>query len=488
MTYNQFIEILKARWRVIASVVGVMLLLALTINLVLPKKYTATASVLVNLNAQDPVEGYMPPANMGMGNSYMSTQIDIINSEQVARRVVRQLRLVDSPSLREQWNEATDGRGNFEAWAAKSVQRALDVRPSKDSNLININYSSVDPKFSELMANTFADVYIATTVDLKTAPAKQYNAFFDARSKELKAQLEAAQTRLTAFQREHGMVGTDERMDVETAKLNNLAATLVQAQGYTAETTGREGAAGKNPDQTPDVLGNAVIGALKTDLARQEARLNEMSAKLGDAHPELAQVRASIAETRRRIDQEVVRVSGGSRVSNNINRSRESEIRNAYEAQRQKLLLLKQDRDTAAVIIKDVEAAQRAYDTIQARLTQSSLSSQANQTNVSLLTPAVEPDKPSSPAVLLNMVAAVVLGGLLGCGAAVWRERGDPRVRTLQDLTVDMNLSVLGSMQDTKAASKVRSWLKSKKAKAPGAMANRLLVPPKRSRPALPAK
>jgi succinoglycan biosynthesis transport protein ExoP len=209
---------------------------------------------------------------------------------------------------------------------------------------------------------------------------------------------------------------------------------------------------------------------------------------LGDAHPELAQVRASIAETRRRIDQEVVRVSGGSRVSNNINRSRESEIRNAYEAQRQKLLLLKQDRDTAAVIIKDVEAAQRAYDTIQARLTQSSLSSQANQTNVSLLTPAVEPDKPSSPAVLLNMVAAVVLGGLLGCGAAVWRERGDPRVRTLQDLTIDMNLPVLGSMQDTKAASKVRSWLKSKKAKAPGAMANRLLVPPKRSRPALPAK
>jgi hypothetical protein len=90
---------------------------------------------------------------------------------------------------------------------------------------------------------------------------------------------------------------------------------------------------------------------------------------------------------------------------------------------------------------------------------------------------------------LVNIAASLILGSLLGCGAAVWRERGDPRVRTLQDLTVDMNLPVLGAMQDTKPESKARGWLKSKSKAPSAAMANRLLVPPKRSRPpALPAK
>lgn len=487
MTYNQLIEILKARWRTIASWIGALLLLAITITLVLPKKYTATASVLINMNSPDPVEGYMPPMNMAMGTSYMSTQIDIINSDQVARRVVRLMRLDQNPTMREQWQDATDGQGNFDDWAANTIQRNLDVRPSKDSNVVNINYSSVDPAFSEVMANTFANVYMQTSIDLKTAPAKQYNSFFDARAKELKQQLEAAQNRLSAFENERGLVGTDERMDVETARLNNLAATLVQAQGFSAESNSRQFVAGKNSEQLQDVLANPVIAALKTDLSRQEARMQELSAKLGDAHPDLALLRANIAETKVKIAQEVARVSGGTRVSNVINKARESEIANAFEAQRQKLLSLKRDRDTAAILVKDVEAAQRAYDAIQARLSQANLSSQANQTNVSLLTPAVQPYRPTSPRPLLNVAAALVLGTLLGCGAAVFREFRDPRVRTAHDITEDMQLTLLGNMPDASGNDKPRRWLPRKK-KPADKVASRLLASAKSPRQALPLK
>lgn len=488
MTYNQFIEILKARWRTIAIWIGAFLALAIAINLFLPKKYTATASVLINLNSMDPVEGFAPPMNMAMGTSYMSTQIDIINSEQVARRVVRLLKLDQNTALHDQWQDDTEGRGNFEAWAAKTIQRKLEVRPSKDSNVVNVNYSSADPKFSEVMANTFASVYIQTSIDLKTAPAKQYNSFFDARAKELKQQVEVAQARLSDFERERGLVASDERVDVENGRLNNLAGALVQAQGYSAESNSRQYAAGKNSDQLQDVLANPVIAALKTDLSRQEARLNELSAKLGDAHPDLKQLRANISETRHKIDQEVARVSGSTRVTNVINKAREGEIATAYEAQRQKLLRIKQDRDTAAILMRDVEAAQRAYDAIQARLSQANLTSQANQTNVSLLTPAVEPDQPSSPKPVVNVLAAIVLGTMLGCGGAVLKERGDPRIRTLQDITHDMQLHLLGSMPDASANTAPRRWFP-RKATSDDAVANRLLASAtKTRRPALPSK
>ena len=484
MTYDQLIQILKARWLTIASWVGALLIIAIAINVILPNKYMATASVLINVNTPDPVEGYAAP--MAMGTSYMSTQIDIINSEQVARRVVRMMRLDQSTALREQWQNATEGRGNFEAWAARALKGSLDVRPSKDSNLVNINFSSVDPNFSPLMANAFANVYIQTSIDLKTAPAKQYNSFFDARAKELKQQLEAAQTRLSGFQNERGMIASDERLDVETSRLNNLAATLVQAEGFSAESNSRQSAANKNSEQLQEVLGNPVIGALKTDLSRQEARLHEMGAKLGDAHPELAQLRANIAETRNRLAQETARVSGGARVNNVINKAREGEIATAFEAQRQKLLSLKQGRDTAAILIKDVEAAQRAYDAIQARLSQANLNSQINQTNVSLLTPAVEPDRPSSPTPVLNVAAAIVLGTLLGCGAAVFRERANPRIRTTSDITHDLQLNLLGLMPDASQSGKTSRWLPHKK-EASG-MEHRLLAPALKKHPALPSK
>lgn len=476
MTYNQFVEILKARWRSVAAWVFALMAIAIAINILLPKKYTATATVLINMNSADPVDGLGAIINPALGAGYMSTQIDILNSEQVARRVVRILRLDQAPALREQWQDDTDGRGNFEAWAAKTIQKRLDVRLSKDSNVVTVNYSSPDPKFSEAMANAFANVYIQTTIDLKTAPAKQYNAFFDARTKELKQQLEIAQTRLSDFERERGIVGSDERLDVETNRLNSLALNLTQAQGLTAESKSRQNAAKSSSDQLQDVLNNPVVSALKTDLSRQEARLNELSSKLGDAHPELAQIRANIAETKKKIEQETAQVSGGTRVTNVINNAREREIATTYEAQRQKLLRLKQDRDTAAILVKDVEAAQRAYDAVQARLSQVSLTSQATLNNISLLTPAVEPDSPSSPMPVLNIFASLLLGTLLGSGWAVLREQNDARLRTEQDITQSLSLVLLGSMPDGIAAKRSQHGWFSRKTLSGELVANRLIT------------
>ncbi|MES2090191.1 MAG: chain length determinant protein EpsF [Pseudomonadota bacterium] len=485
MTFSQLLTILKARWKTIAAFVGVFLLLALTLNLVLPKKYTATATLVVNVTTPDLIDGYGPLGAAGAAGGYMSTQMDIINSEQVARRVVRAMRLDQNAGFREQWRETTDGKGNFESWAARFLQKNLDARPTRDSNVVNINYASVDPTFSEVLANAFANAYIETSIELKTAPAKQYNSFFDARAKQLKEAVEQAQAKLSNFQTAKGMIGSDERLDVETARLNGLAANLIAMQGQSADTSSRQAASLRNPDQVQDVLGNGVISALKTDMSRQEARLTEISAKLGDAHPEVVQLRANISEVKRKIDQETARVTGGVRVNNTISKAREAEVATAYEAQRQKLLKLKEDRDTAAVLIKDVEAAQRAYDTILARLSQASLTSLSNQTNVAMLTAAVEPDTSSSPMYVLNVIIGTILGLLLGVGGAVVRELSDRCVRSLADISDVLGMPILGEMPDNAGATRSRKWPLLNRKTHDDAMSSRLLG--SRS-PALPAK
>ncbi|RZS46767.1 chain length determinant protein EpsF [Sphaerotilus mobilis] len=445
MTFSQFLSILKARW--VAALMVLVLTVGTTVgvSLVLPKNYTASAAVVLDVRSPDPIAGMVLGA-MAMP-AYMATQVDIIQSDRVAQRVVQGLRLTENAQTRAEWLEATGGQGNFEAWVAELLKKKLDVKPSRESNVVNVSYTSPDPRFAAALANAFVKAYMDVSIGLRVSPAKQYNEFFDARAKELREALEQSQAKLTAYQKTSGILATDERFDIETQRLNELSSQLVALQALSAESGSRTAQArGSQADQLQDVLGNPVVAGLRADLSRQEARLQELNARLGDAHPQVVELRANIAELSTRLQTESNRVSGSVGVTNTINKQRESEIRASLDAQRAKVLALKQQRDEASVLMKEVETAQRAYDQVVARASQTSLESQNTQTNISVLTPATEPADHSSPKLLLNTLLSVFLGTLLAVGFALVRELMDRRVRSPQDLVEALGLPVLGAL------------------------------------------
>jgi chain length determinant protein EpsF len=378
--------------------------------------------------------------------AYMATQVDIIESDRVAQRVVQGLRLTESVESREKWVAETGGRGNIEAWVADLIKKKLDVKPSRESNVINVTYSNPDPKFAAAMANAFVRSYMDISIGLRVSPAKQYNEFFDARSKELREALERAQSKLSAYQKTHGILATDERFDIENQRLNELNSQLVALQAMSAESTSRSAQAKSGGDQLSDVINNPVVAGLRADMSRQEARLQELSARMGESHPQVVELKANIAELRSKIDSESRRVSGSVVVSNTINKQREAEIRASLEAQRTKVLAVKQQRDEISVLQREVETAQRSYDQVVARLSQTNLESQNTQTNISVLTPATEPSEPSSPKVVLNGLIAFLVGLFLAVVMALVRELLDRRVRTLDDVSEGLGVPVLGSL------------------------------------------
>lgn len=442
MTFSQFLSILRARWQLIASVFAGVLALAVILSLVLPKQYTAVASVVVD-SKPDPFSALGYPSLVTP--AFMATQVDIIQSERVAQKVVRMLKLTEVPAIRQQWQDATDGVGSIEAWLATNVQKKMDVKPSKESNVISVAYTAPDGQFAAAMANAFVKAYLATVVELKVDPARQYSSFFDTRAKEAREALEAAQAKLSAFQNEKGIVNSDERLDVETSRLNELSSQLVGMQALAAESNSRNAqATGAAGDRLPEVLNSPIVGAIKADLSRQEARLQELGARLGDKHPQVIELRANIDELRIKLTEESRRVAGGVGVTSTINRQRESQLRVELDAQRQKVLHLKQVRDEVAVLHRDVEHNQRAYDLVLQRLNQSSLESQSTQSNVNELTTAFAPLQPSSPILLLNLVLGVVGGLLLGVLIAFARELSDRRARCVDDLQEGLGIPVLG--------------------------------------------
>ncbi len=177
MTVEQFLVILAGRWRSAVTVFGCVLLLALTVSLLMPKRYTASASVMLDVRTPDRTAGgpSTPVVVTGMlAPSYMTTQVQVVTSERVARGAIRALGLQRNTELTEAWRDETEGKGDFEAWLATALQKRLDVTAARDSNVIDIAYAAPEPAQAAAIANAFMQSYIDTTLELRVEPARAY--------------------------------------------------------------------------------------------------------------------------------------------------------------------------------------------------------------------------------------------------------------------------------------------------------------------------
>jgi len=444
MTFQQVTVIVRARWRSGVVVLLAALFGALVLNLASSKQYTATASVIVDIKSPDPIAG---AALQGLTSpSYMATQVDVLRSQRAAQKVVRSLRLDQNPTIQAQWQKATKGEVSLEVWGAQALSLGLDVRPSRGSNVINVAFTAGDPKFAAQAANAFVQAYLDLSVDLRVDPAKQYSVFFDQRAAQLREKLEAAQKRLSDYQRAKGLVATEERLDIEGSRLNELSTQLTLLQGAAAESGGRQAQTVSNAERMQEVVASPLVAALTADLSRQEAKLKELGSRLGDRHPQVIETKESIGELRRRISVETNRISGSLGVANSINQSRVAQLQAALTEQRAKVLRMREQRDEASVLLRDVANAQKSYDEVTARASATNLESQAGLTNVSRLESATEPTRPSSMGLRKALALAFVFGGLAALATMCVREVLDRRLRSEFDIAHVLKQPLIGTL------------------------------------------
>lgn len=441
MTLHQFLLILRARHRVILLVLALALTAALAASLLMPRKYTAQTSLLVDVRTPDPVAG----AGMSgvIAPSYMATQVDIIGGDLVARRVVKMLKLDEDEETKAAWKKDTEGRGSLESWIAKDLQSGLLVQPARESNVINITYKGGNAENVAQVVNAFAQAYLDTNLSLKTEPARLYATWFDEQTKVSRAKLEDAQARLSNFQQKAGIVSSDERVDYETAKLAQISTQLTAVQGETTDSQSKRNSRG---DTVAEVMQSTLINGLKADIARLEAKVSENNVNLGVNHPLRQRSEAELASLRSRLASESNRISASIETAYRVGKDRERELQASVNAQKTRVLALNKQRDELNVYRRDVEAAQRAYETVSQSASQTRLQSLTNQTNVVRLNTALAPLDPSSPKLSLNLLIAAFVGTLLGVGYAMVLELMNRRVRSSEDLMQMLDLPVLASI------------------------------------------
>jgi polysaccharide biosynthesis transport protein len=449
MTPRQVLAILAARWWLALLVLLLAVAGTAAVSMTMFKRYTASASVMLDARSPEQVVAGGSPSS-SLPGGYMATQMDLIMSERVGRAVIRSLDLARDDHLRDAWQQAGEGRGDFEAWLAESLQQNLAVKPAPVSNIITISYSSDDPAKAAQLANVYVKAYIETALEIRMERVRQYGTFFDERAKDLRASLESAQSKLSDFQQKNSLVtGTGDekfdKLDIETARLSELVAQSVQLQGSNAEVAGRMRRAGRQTDQLQEVWRNPAVAALNAEITTEEVRLREMTDRLGGSHPQLIAQETRLSELKSQLVKERARTASNLGFDNGANQSRLAQVTAALETQRAKVLGIQRQREQAATLQREVDNAQRAYDTMLQRVSQSSIESQNTFTNVAVLKNASVPMAPSSPNLLKNIAASLALGALLGLGAALGVEMMDRRMRTVDDF-VQIKNSVLVSL------------------------------------------
>jgi len=463
MSFSRFLTILRARAGLIFWIMVAAGVAAGAVTMALPERYVATASVVVDPNvAQTSGNSAL---GSGRPDEFMSTHLDLVANPAVAARVIDTLGLERRPGIGAlmagsalmqnvrkvmamvletgEDETANDPRN----WIADRLLRNLKVKTNRDSRLIQITYSAPDPEFAAAVANAFARGYLETLRRLQVEPAKEYAASFAEPIKALQRDLEAAEAKLAKFQQQKGIVATDERLDIETATLNDLSNQVAAAQSASYESQARQRQlrdfTASGGDAPAEVLASPVVQQLKQSVSDREAKLAEMSRRIGPNHP---QYRAAVTELeglKSQLSAQMRSAAQGLLSSGNVASQREGALRGALEQQRRRVLGLKNDRNQLAILSREVDGARQAYEAALARVTQTRTASQAGQTGGTVVDPAVAPTRPASPRPTLNIAVALAAGLLIGIGMALYRESVDGFVRSERDVVELLGAPVL---------------------------------------------
>ncbi|MGI8992327.1 MAG: GumC family protein [Bryobacteraceae bacterium] len=402
-------------------------------------------------------------------DTYLQTQIKIIQTESLAGRVVDRLQLLGRNEYREQPGHAAAllraiGLGSLPAaqvskdsdprqTAIQTALKNLTVRVAGQTRLVELMFEAGDPALASSYINTLIDEYIAETTEGRARTSRQTGELLAGQLQDLKAELDLSEKRLQDFAVRNGLVFTSEKDTVAEARLRQLQVSLSAAQdARTSEQSRYEMALHNPPDSLPDVLDSQTLRSYQVNLTDLRRQLADLSAVLTPSHYKVRQVAAQIDELQ----------TAANRERGNI----QSRIKNQYEAalRRQRLLedayadQLRIAATQAAKSVRydslkrEVDMRRLLYEATLQRVKEAGVAAAIRSNNVRVVDPANPPRKPIRPNRPLDAAIRLLAGTFLGVGFVLFSERRKPDARISGDLRARLQMPELGIIPSADAA------------------------------------
>jgi polysaccharide biosynthesis transport protein len=429
----------KRRWTMLSVFAAVVCLVALWTFTATPK-YQASVQLLIERQPPRLLENQQTPSDSfdRSGEQFYKTQYKLLESRALAKKVAEKLYLKDRPPYSRMFSQLPPEVDKVtlqrvEERLVDVITNNVEVSPIRESSLVNVSYSSPDPKFAAEVANALAQCFIEQSLALRFAASQEAAGWLRNQLAEARKKLEESETRLNKYRRQHNIVAIEDKESITAQKLEQLNKELVAAQTKRMEAEARfqQINAGQ---PIADVLNNPLIQQLKAQEAKLITEQSELSKKYGEGHPRMIQLRQEIGAIRGRVNAETGTVTQAIRNEYRMAKAQEEKLQKALEEQK----TFTQDQSDAGgeyrVLLRDVETNRALYENVLKSLKTTIATENLPATNIRIVYPALVPEKPVSPRKFFNLLVALGVGLFLGVGLAVALENLDTTLKTPEEV------------------------------------------------------
>ncbi len=412
LSLTQISSILWAYRRHAVVILAAVLVLTALIIKVLPKTYTATATLMVSYENNDPLATNQQ-AQVTPMFTYMSTEVQLMQSAEVLLPVIDKLKLTQDSYYTAGYNGDGSSLAN---WVKEVLVKDLDIQPGKaGSQLIYVTASAHSPALASQIANTLVEIYMDQETSRLSGPASDRAKRYAQELAELKNKVSIAQDQVTAFRQRTGV--TDAAARNNNAEADLLASLEARLQEVQNARRSAEVKAGTDQKLGSSASASATIQALRGQINTEQAQLAQMRATMGVAHPKVIELQNQIDANERMLNSEFNNVSAGAASDVSAARQLEAKLQAAIEQQRAKVLAISRLQDEGTKYVLEFESAQAVYKRALDGYDQIMFATVGHTNNINLVSRAVPPQKESKPNViklLLLGVLAGIVAGLLG--------------------------------------------------------------------------
>ncbi|MBI4166008.1 MAG: hypothetical protein HY508_09785, partial [Acidobacteria bacterium] len=225
--------LLKRRWTVLTVVIVLTTLVAI-ISFKMEPMYQAVARVEVeaetpNVQSLNDFDRPLPTNDI-----FIETQVEIIQTDQLAWRTIQQLRLGENPAFMSKTN-LLEGNGIgrhalLQAQLIKAFYDHLFVTLVRRTRVVEVKFESSDPQLAAQVANTLVNNYIEYNFRKKYDATRQVSGWMELQLDELKAKVEKSQQALVDYERQYSIVNVSDKQNVAEQRLADLTRDLTVAQ------------------------------------------------------------------------------------------------------------------------------------------------------------------------------------------------------------------------------------------------------------------
>ncbi|MGA2687143.1 MAG: polysaccharide biosynthesis tyrosine autokinase [Candidatus Korobacteraceae bacterium] len=448
----------KRKWTIIASL-AVVVTAGAIISLTMTPIYDAVARISISsyapsiLHFKDDQQYADPMENQDL---LIATQVNILQSNTLALLVIHNLGLNNRPEFAGKQRPNITGGVPLSGLSAQTLERedqlirvfrsSLNVSSVPSTAIIEIKYSSRDPRLAAEIANATADTFIEQDVKARFSSAMQAADWLSKQLDDLQIKVETSQARLIEYQKLHGIVGTDDKQNLTFEKLNELGRQLTQSQ---ADRIQKESlyqiAKGANPGALASVLQDPALSTLAQQKVQLQIQYAQLTTQFGSSYPKVLEIQNQLSQISKAYQEELQ--NGELRVQNEYYTAvkREQMLKAALNDQTAVANQLNENAIEYTILKQEADSNRQLYDGLLEKLKEASLAAGLHSSNVRIVDKARVPLLPARPSVRRNMLFALLLGLASGVAGALALEAADNTVRTPEQAQV-LGLPVMAAI------------------------------------------